>query len=202
MYNTQQSPLLRDGRAGKRHQLACCAGRAPFGLGGVSLPLRWRAAAAAAAAMDASNLVSSVRGSNGESSDRGRRGSLNALAGRPGPHLCCSVRFAIMMTICVGVAAQTALRSVPNLVFNGEDGMAAELSYSNTQRGAILASFGWAYTAMQIPGGVLSQLIGPKRTIFYFVLFGSVAGSPQPRALVATSPHRRMPAFARSWLAH
>jgi ACS family D-galactonate transporter-like MFS transporter len=62
----------------------------------------------------------------------------------------------------------------------GEDGMAAELGYSNSQRGAIMSAFGWAYTATQIPGGYLSQTIGPKRTLGFAVALGAVAGILMP----------------------
>ena len=92
----------------------------------------------------------------------------------------CSVRAAIVWTLALCVATQTALRSVPSLVFNGDDGMAAELGYSNSQRGAVLSSFGWAYTATQIPGGYLSQVIGPKRTLGFSVALGAVAGLLMP----------------------
>ena len=106
-----------------------------------------------------------------------------AVSVAPPPSRCdrlCSVRAAIVCTLALGVATQTALRSVPNLVFNGDTGMAAELGYSNSDRGAILSAFGWAYTAGQIPGGVMSQLIGPKRTLLFSVLLGAVAGMLMP----------------------
>jgi MFS family permease len=59
---------------------------------------------------------------------------------------------------------------------NGETGMANEFGWSNTQRGDILAAFGWGYTLTQIPGGLVSQVIGPKRTLVAAVAMGSVAG--------------------------
>jgi MFS family permease len=75
---------------------------------------------------------------------------------------------------------QTALRSVPNLVMNGERGMANEFNWLNAERGLILGSFGWGYTLTQLPGGVVSQLLGPRRTMFCTVLLGSAAGFAMP----------------------
>ena len=66
------------------------------------------------------------------------------------------MRAAIVCTLALGVATQTALRSVPSLVFNGDTGMAAELGYSNSDRGAILSAFGNA-----IFDAVLSAKFGP-----------------------------------------
>lgn len=95
-------------------------------------------------------------------------------------HQICNVRTILLLAVGVGVGVGTALRSVPNLVFNGEDGMAAELGYTNTQRGAILSAFGWAYTVTQVPGGCLSQAIGPTRTLLLSVSIGSTAGLLMP----------------------
>lgn len=92
----------------------------------------------------------------------------------------CGVRFALMVAVCTGITAQTALRSVPNLVMNGEHGMAKEFGWGNAERGMILSSFGWGYTIMQLPGGIISQLLGPRRTMFCFALTGSVAGLAMP----------------------
>lgn len=92
----------------------------------------------------------------------------------------CGVRASVIWTLFICVATQTALRSVPSLVFNDEYGMAAELNYTNTHRGAILSGFGWAYTAAQIPGGYMSQVIGPKKTLGLSVALGATAGILMP----------------------
>jgi MFS family permease len=101
------------------------------------------------------------------------------------------VRASIIWTLFFGVATQLALRSVPSLVFNGERGMAAELRYTNSHRGAILSSFGWAYTAGQIPGGYLSQVIGPKRTLLLSVALGAVAGLLVPASVLLAAEEGR-----------
>jgi MFS family permease len=120
------------------------------------------------AAMDESVDVRERRGSN-VSSDAGS-------AQRVDQAPCCGVRLWLLAACAVGIATQTSLRSVPNLVMNGETGMAQEFGWSNTQRGEILAAFGWGYTLTQIPGGLVSQLIGPKRTLLVVVAVGSIAG--------------------------
>lgn len=109
---------------------------------------------------------------------RGRRGSAASAdgAGSAEHAPCCGVRAWLLVACAVGIATQTSLRSVPNLVMNGETGMANEFGWSNTQRGEILAAFGWGYTLTQIPGGLVSQVIGPKRTLLAAVAAGSVAG--------------------------
>ena len=88
----------------------------------------------------------------------------------------CGTRAWLLAACAFGIATQTSLRSVPNLVMNGETGMANEFGWSNTQRGEILAAFGWGYTLTQIPGGLVSQVVGPKRTLLVAVVVGSVAG--------------------------
>ena len=96
------------------------------------------------------------------------------------PPRSCGTRTMLVGTLVFGIFCQTALRSVPSFVFNGADGMAAELGYSNTQRGAILSAFGWAYTVMQIPAGFMSQTFGPKKTLLGLVTLGFVAGLVTP----------------------
>ena len=53
-----------------------------------------------------------------------------------------SVRAMLMVAVSTGIMTQTALRSVPNLVMNGERGMANEFDWLNAERGLILGSFG------------------------------------------------------------
>ena len=91
-----------------------------------------------------------------------------------------SVRAMLLVAVSTGIMTQTALRSVPNLVMNGERGMANEFNWLNAERGLILGSFGWGYTLTQLPGGVVSQLLGPRRTMFCTVLLGSAAGFAMP----------------------
>lgn len=91
-----------------------------------------------------------------------------------------SARAMLLVAVSTGIMTQTALRSVPNLVMNGERGMANEFNWLNAERGLILGSFGWGYTLTQLPGGVLSQLLGPRRTMFCTVLLGSAAGFAMP----------------------
>jgi sugar phosphate permease len=91
-----------------------------------------------------------------------------------------SVRAMMLVAVSTGIMTQTALRSVPNLVMNGEKGMANEFNWLNAERGLILGSFGWGYTLTQLPGGVLSQLLGPRRTMYCAVLLGSIAGFAMP----------------------
>ena len=53
-----------------------------------------------------------------------------------------SVRAMLLVAVSTGIMTQTALRSVPNLVMNGERGMANEFNWLNAERGLILGSFG------------------------------------------------------------
>ena len=105
---------------------------------------------------------------------------VSSSAGAPPPPGCCSTRLALMLAVCTGIMSQTALRSVPNLVMNGEDGMAQEFGWQNAERGMVLSAFGWGYTLMQLPGGVISQLLGPRLTMFCFALLSSAAGLALP----------------------
>lgn len=97
---------------------------------------------------------------------------------RPPPLI--SVRAMLLVAVSTGIMTQTALRSVPNLVMNGERGMANEFNWLNAERGLILGSFGWGYTLTQLPGGVLSQMLGPRRTMCFTVLLGCAAGFLMP----------------------
>ena len=106
-------------------------------------------------------------------------GRADSDSGDPPPPRC-GVRALLLAAICAGVMTQTALRSVPNLVMNGESGMANEFNWDNAERGAILAAFGWGYTLTQIPGGAMSQVLGPRLTLFYCVVLGSLAGLGVP----------------------
>ena len=90
-----------------------------------------------------------------------------AAAAAPPPPGCCSTRLVLMLAVCSGIMCQTALRSVPNLVMNGEHGMSSEFGWKNAERGMVLSAFGWGYTLMQLPGGVISQLLGPRLTMFW-----------------------------------
>ena len=41
----------------------------------------------------------------------------------------------MLVAVSTGIMTQTALRSVPNLVMNGEQGMANEFNWLNAERG-------------------------------------------------------------------
>jgi len=104
----------------------------------------------------------------------------------PPPRTCCTVRAILLFSCSLGIMTQTALRSVPNLVMNGENGMANDFGWLNAERGMVLGAFGWGYTSTQLPGGVISQILGPRLTMFWFVLIGSLAGLLVPRGAQLT----------------
>ena len=107
-------------------------------------------------------------------------------AAPPPPRTCCTIRALLLLSCSLGIMTQTALRSVPNLVMNGENGMANDFNWLNAERGMVLGAFGWGYTATQLPGGVISQILGPRLTMFWFVLIGSLAGLLVPQGAQLT----------------
>jgi MFS family permease len=142
----------------------------------------WRQQVAAIAAEQAKATTTTppaaeaaVPGCESETGARHTRDNLSAL-----PPRCFSARAVICFAVAYGIFAQTALRSVPSFILTEGGGMQEDLQYSNTQKGAILSAFGWAYTVMQIPGGYLSQICGAKWTLFWLPTMGFIAAALMP----------------------
>jgi len=71
-----------------------------------------------------------------------------------------SVRWRILALLFVVSFVAYVLRT--NVSIAGE-AMMRDLGLSKVQLGAILAAFAWVYAIFQIPGGVLSDLVGARR---------------------------------------
>ena len=85
-----------------------------------------------------------------------------------GPHLAFSLsrRIRIIGLMCWGFMSMLMLRGVPSFAMQGAGGvvgMGDALNFSNTVKGNIYAAWGWGYTFTQMPGGMLSQIYGPKK---------------------------------------
>ena len=96
------------------------------------------------------------------------------------PAIQVSRRFLQMALMLWGVTAMLMLRSVPAFVMQGtpsqgtsgmgDAGQVYDRPFTNAEKGAILAAWGWGYTLAQIPGGTAAQRLGGKRTLAFGAL--------------------------------
>src|SRR5580700_9461964 len=52
--------------------------------------------------------------------------------------------------------------------------MSRDLGISPQQMGWAFAAFGWAYALFEIPGGLLGDLIGPRKVLMRIVIWWSI----------------------------
>jgi len=79
----------------------------------------------------------------------------------------------ILATICVNYFIENFLRSAPSAL---SPILIDELGLTHGMAGLLIASYSVLYAVMQIPSGILSDALGPRRTIIGFTLF-AVAGA-------------------------
>lgn len=77
----------------------------------------------------------------------------------------------ILASICVNYFIENFLRSAPSAL---SPILIEELGLSYGAAGLLISSFSLLYAAMQIPSGILSDGLGPRRTIIGFTLFSVV----------------------------
>lgn len=79
----------------------------------------------------------------------------------------------ILASICVNYFIENLLRSAPSAL---SPVLIAELGLTHGMAGLLISSYSLLYAVMQIPGGILSDSLGPRRTIIGFTLFSVVGG--------------------------
>jgi len=77
----------------------------------------------------------------------------------------------ILASICVNYFIENFLRSAPSAL---SPILIEGLGLSYGAAGLLISSFSFLYAAMQIPSGILSDGLGPRRTIIGFTLFSVV----------------------------
>jgi len=82
------------------------------------------------------------------------------------------VRWNILLVLITMAAIVYILRT--NLSIAG-DSMMADLGLTRVQLGMVLAAFSWGYSLFQIPGGVLGDIVGPRRALTWVALGCAVA---------------------------
>ncbi len=85
---------------------------------------------------------------------------------QPTTHNRSRIRYRILALVFVNVVINYMDRS--NISIAGA-AIGKELALSPVQLGAVFSAFGWTYTALQIPGGLLADRIGPK-VLYAFTL--------------------------------
>ena len=78
------------------------------------------------------------------------------------------VRFGILAAIFVNVVINYMDRS--NISVAGPV-ISEELNLSSVQMGLIFSAFAWTYAALQLPGGIMADLFGPRFFYTFFLLF-------------------------------
>jgi MFS transporter, ACS family, glucarate transporter len=73
-----------------------------------------------------------------------------------------AVRWRILWLMAIGAVVSYVLRL--NMSIAGE-AMIRDLSLTQVQLGLILSAFAWGYAIFQVPGGVLGELLGPRRAL-------------------------------------
>ena len=70
-----------------------------------------------------------------------------------------SVRYGMVALVFVNVVINYLDRSNLSVAATG---LADELKLSPVELGLIFSAFGWSYAALQIPGGLLADRVGPR----------------------------------------
>jgi MFS family permease len=78
----------------------------------------------------------------------------------------------ILVSVCFNYFLENLLRSAPSAL---SPVIIDELGLTHSMAGLLISSYSLLYAVMQIPGGIFSDALGPRRTIIGFPLF-SVAG--------------------------
>lgn len=79
----------------------------------------------------------------------------------------------ILASVCVNYFLENFLRVAPSAL---SPVLIEELGITHGMAGLLISSYSVLYSAMQVPAGVLSDSIGPRRTIIGFTLFSVVGG--------------------------
>jgi predicted MFS family arabinose efflux permease len=77
----------------------------------------------------------------------------------------------ILFTVCVTYFIENFLRSAPSALLPV---LIDELGLTHASAGLLVSSFSLLYAFMQVPSGILSVAIGPRRTIIGFTVFSVV----------------------------
>src|SRR5260370_35371575 len=96
------------------------------------------------------------------------------------------VRYGILALLFVGVVINYLDRANLALALPV---MGVDLHLSTVEKGLVLSAFGWSYVLMQIPGGLIIDRFGPRRTFAPSVVTWSMVTmlpqmSPQPCGFV------------------
>lgn len=94
------------------------------------------------------------------------------------------VRGGIIVLMTAAPAVLLVLRGVPSVAVTGDDGMAAEFKWDNTQQGQFLSSFFTGYISSQMIGGWLAapEQLGGAKVMLICVALSSVASIATPFA--------------------
>ena len=79
----------------------------------------------------------------------------------------------ILAAVCLTYFTENFLRSAPSAL---TPLLIEELDMTNGVAGVLISSYFFLYALMQVPSGILSEALGPRRTIIYFTAF-TVAGT-------------------------
>ena len=79
----------------------------------------------------------------------------------------------ILASICVNYFMENFLRAAPSAL---TPVLIEEFGLTHGVAGLLISSYSLLYAVMQIPGGILSDTLGPRRTIIGFTLFSVVGG--------------------------